>query len=935
MANEVQTIHDDAAETVYTIVRNMAGQFYAGATAEAFESANWATYDIAMAEVDAGGAGVNVALQGTFPAVAAGYYWVDFYIQAAGAPASTDVHLKSILFFWDTTTLLPAEAMIGTPVAFDGGAATVAGMLTKLADDNAGADFDATTDSQTAIADKSVVSGTSAVSTTATGTASSTPTVVGTPTATYAATTELNETYHSWAPTGTDMEFAYDTNVGSNGVAVSVSWSGFCQAINDIVTVYARNWSGTSWEQIGTIVGTSGENTQIFEWDLTSAHTDTGANAGNVRIRFLSAATDTIVEFATDRILFNYAVVAQSAGYANGSIWVNSVSGSSGVTPYTDGTVETPVTWAAALTLSASLGITRFSIATGSTVTVTAAGAAALTFLGHGWNFVMDGKAIAGAHITGANVSGIGTGDDAEFADCHFEAATTLDTCECHNCGFESTFTMTAAGVYNLVNCHDHDATTTGNPEFIFAAGAKMATRYWAGGLKVSGMASGDYATLDGNGRLVIANDCAGGSIITLRGNWPPPVTGASQLSAAEFRALDPVGVLTDTQRFGTDQTYNADMIKISTSAAAANNLEAILVGDGITGDVDITMRSLTVTNDTGTAVTFTSSGGAGHGIAINGNDIGHGMYIVGGATGDGISVAGQGTGAGIKVDAGATGIGLDINATAGTAIDATTVAGAGMIIQGTTFGIDVNATGGIGIDIDGTTSGITADGAAGPGIHFGGTTFGIEATASAGPGLSAVASAGTGAGIVAAGYGSGHGISSTGGATGYGIAALGGAIGHGLYCFGGATSGDGIYAAGNTLGDGMTLVAAGASQYDLNADIKGDVTGSVSGSTTHFTDIKGTGFAKDTDSLVNLKHTNAGAGVIVHTITVDDGTDPVADVSVWLTTSSTIGSTPIADGLTDASGEVVFYLTAGTYYSWAKKGGHSFSSNPTTETVA
>lgn len=38
-------------------------------------------------------------------------------------------------------------ARIGTPVALDGAAATLGGMLTKLADDNGGADFDAQTDS--------------------------------------------------------------------------------------------------------------------------------------------------------------------------------------------------------------------------------------------------------------------------------------------------------------------------------------------------------------------------------------------------------------------------------------------------------------------------------------------------------------------------------------------------------------------------------------------------------------------------------------------------------------------------------------------------------------------------------------------------------------------------------------------------------------------
>jgi len=42
---------------------------------------------------------------------------------------------------------LPTAATIGTPVALDGGTASLAGMLAKLADDNGGADFDAALDS--------------------------------------------------------------------------------------------------------------------------------------------------------------------------------------------------------------------------------------------------------------------------------------------------------------------------------------------------------------------------------------------------------------------------------------------------------------------------------------------------------------------------------------------------------------------------------------------------------------------------------------------------------------------------------------------------------------------------------------------------------------------------------------------------------------------
>lgn len=46
------------------------------------------------------------------------------------------------------------QSKIGTPVALDGGAATVGGMLTKMADDNGGADFDAGTDSLQEIRDR-------------------------------------------------------------------------------------------------------------------------------------------------------------------------------------------------------------------------------------------------------------------------------------------------------------------------------------------------------------------------------------------------------------------------------------------------------------------------------------------------------------------------------------------------------------------------------------------------------------------------------------------------------------------------------------------------------------------------------------------------------------------------------------------------------------
>ena len=49
---------------------------------------------------------------------------------------------------WSTSAEVTGiDTKIGTPVALDGGVATMSAMLVKMADDNGGADFDATTDS--------------------------------------------------------------------------------------------------------------------------------------------------------------------------------------------------------------------------------------------------------------------------------------------------------------------------------------------------------------------------------------------------------------------------------------------------------------------------------------------------------------------------------------------------------------------------------------------------------------------------------------------------------------------------------------------------------------------------------------------------------------------------------------------------------------------
>jgi hypothetical protein len=118
-----------------------------------------------------------------------------------------------------------------------------------------------------------------------------------------------------------------------------------------------------------------------------------------------------------------------------------------------------------------------------------------------------------------------------------------------------------------------------------------------------------------------------------------------------------------------------------------------------------------------------------------------------------------------------------------------------------------------------------------------------------------------------------------------------------------------------------------------------------------HLTDIKGSGFVADTDSLVNLFHTGAdgdtgetlsdqldgipttGSGSVSWTINVAVGGNPIDGAEVKIT-SDAAGTTAVAGPkYTDASGDVDFLLDPGTYYGWVQSAGYNFS-NPTTVTV-
>ncbi len=267
----------------------------------------------------------------------------------------------------------------------------------------------------------------------------------------------LDGTTHDLEDTGGATDCYYIFDVGADGVAVSVNWHGYVQSNNDTYTVHAYNWAGTAWQQIGSLDAANGSTVIAETFDLTTAHTGTGANVGLVRFRFLSADGTKV---ATDRVLCSYAQA--STGIANGST----------------------------VTLAATTSNTNL--------------------VGNNWTLALGGQDISGSYFRGAEVTGIASGSsEVTFEDCHFGACT-IPPGTYIRCGFgDSDGLVTAAsdGEYVFKDCYSIVA-GSGTPDFTFA-GLGSAT-----GINNRGWFGGYAVTLDTN--CTLSHEVVGGGGTTI-----------------------------------------------------------------------------------------------------------------------------------------------------------------------------------------------------------------------------------------------------------------------------------------------------------------------------------------------------------------------------------------------------------------------------------
>lgn len=268
--------------------------------------------------------------------------------------------------------------------------------------------------------------------------------------------------------------------------------------------------------------------------------------AGAVWDEILTGATHNISTSAGRRLR----TLQDTGNYQFGAVWINTASANTGSTFPDDGTYLNPVqSLANALTVAAGATqtIKRFYLLNSSSITLAQA-FDGYSFVGEDWFLALGGQDINACHIGDATISGIATaagGTAPTIHDC-FVGDVTLPPCTLFRCSMTGTFTVGSAGDYVFDQCFDAKASGT-TPIIDFGAavgGTSISLRDWHGGVEVRNMKAGDFLSIDGAGRLVLASSCTAGEV-RIRGSFDITNSGSGQ-------------TITDTAVWNETQTIGA-----------------------------------------------------------------------------------------------------------------------------------------------------------------------------------------------------------------------------------------------------------------------------------------------------------------------------------------------------------------------------------------
>jgi len=333
---------------------------------------------------------------------------------------------------------------------------------------------------------------------------------------------QLNSVHHRVVDVADQTDLYYEFDIGSDGVPVEFIWDGFAQGGPDEYQMYAYNWAGAMWDQIGEINATTGETAQTYILQATTSHVGSGADTGKVRMRFASTNG---AELGTDRLLCSYAVVRRTVGYAKGAIWMDTSANNTNTVSFTDGVADNPVSDMPSVQMLVSqLGLKRVEVSPNSFVYLTTDTDNIQMNLA-GSDLYLEGKFIGGSifqdGVLHGSDSGTASNDYIIINDCLMAGVPPmgLGWHVMSRCALLGEFILSEPGDYGWHDCYSFVAGIA-TPALRFTPGViNHNVRNYSGGLELFDMTSDHSMSFEGDGQLVIDASCTGGSI-AIRGNF-------------------------------------------------------------------------------------------------------------------------------------------------------------------------------------------------------------------------------------------------------------------------------------------------------------------------------------------------------------------------------------------------------------------------------
>ena len=254
------------------------------------------------------------------------------------------------------------------------------------------------------------------------------------------------------------------------------------------------------------------ETNGAYSWAQSAAESVAGA-----KVTLLcndQTAPQTFLDTTLDVLVYSLPEVASKfyTGAHGPGIYVDTAGGDSGTVLGTNGLPTNPCdSWADALTLAGKLGINRFYLQGGSSVTMTAS-IAGYELYGNGdsdANTVNLGSEIcsdATLHnltITGTQASG----DHARFERCVLSSVTALHA-HAIECALTGTSTLSSNDDHTFDQCYSAVA-GGGTPALTLAANVDVSIRHYSGGMQFNSGGNTNAVSLEGHGQFIIDATCS------------------------------------------------------------------------------------------------------------------------------------------------------------------------------------------------------------------------------------------------------------------------------------------------------------------------------------------------------------------------------------------------------------------------------------------